>query len=268
MTTKTSFTIEFTGTGNACSKPPVNYNTNALVRVNGKTWLLDCGLLCPLALHAMGVSLATIDGVYISHLHGDHVLGLEELFFTNYFGHGRRLDFWLPCGFTSQSECTGSDIWENCLRGAMESTAFDGKAQRTLLFDDYANVHVMEPQKSYDLFGLKCEIFPVVHVLHRPSYGIILDDRVAYTSDCVFNRQRIENLLSSGITTIFHEVTFTPCVPGIVHSTFEELLTLPHDIASRMILMHYGDATTEADFKAAEAHGFRIARRGIVYDFS
>lgn len=269
MTMKTSFTVEFTGTGNAWSKPPVNYNTNALIRVHGRAWLLDCGLLCPMALHEMGIGLHTIDGVFISHLHGDHVLGLEELFFTNFFGHQRRIQLFLPTGLLSRySGIEGSDIWENCLRGAMESTAFDGQHERLLSLEDYAQVHVLEPHRPTDILGLNCEIFDVEHVRHRPSYGMILDGRVAYTSDCTYHLSRIEKLLERGVETLFHEVTFTPYSPGIVHTTFGELAALPKDIAERMILMHYGDQTSEDMFKAAEDLGFRIARRGIVYDFS
>lgn len=267
--TKTRFTVEFTGTGNAWSKPPVNYNTNAIIRVNAHAWLLDCGLLCPLALNSMNVSLADIDGVFVSHLHGDHVLGLEELFFTNFFGHQRRIRLYLPNGLLSRySGIEGSDIWENCLRGAMESTAFDGHREHQLMLEDYADVEVFEPHRPYEIFGLRCEIFPVIHVRHRPSYGMILDGRVAYTSDCTFSRERIDSLLNRGVETIFHEVTFAPPWPGTVHTSFQELADLPRDIAERIILMHYGDDTPETSFRAAEDLGFRIARRGIVYDFS
>lgn len=269
MAIKTSFTVEFAGTGNAWSKPPVNFNTNALIRVNGQSWLLDCGLLCPLALHDMGVQLSQIDGVFITHLHGDHVLGLEELLFTNFFGYQRRIRLYLPTGLLSRySGIEGSDIWENCLRGAMESTMFDGTHERLLGLEDYADIEVFEPHRQHEILGLKCEIFPVEHVRHRPSYGIILDDRVAYTSDCTFSRSRIDGLLERGINTIFHEVTFTPPGPGSVHTSLAELASLPRDIAERMILMHYGDATTKDEFQAAEDLGFRVAKRGIVYDFT
>jgi ribonuclease BN (tRNA processing enzyme) len=86
----TAFTMQFLGTGNAQSKPPINFNNNVLITVNGHRWLIDCGLLCPLAMYEAGISPLSIDAVFISHLHGDHIFGLEELFFTNFFSPNRR----------------------------------------------------------------------------------------------------------------------------------------------------------------------------------
>ncbi len=263
---KTSFTIQFLGTGNAWSKPPVNYNTNALVRVDGHAWLIDCGLLCPLALRDAGISQSTIDGIFISHLHGDHVLGLEELLYTNYFAYARRIRLWLPNAFIrAYSDVDGSDLWDNCLRASMETTVGDDPRLTTL--DDYARVSVVYPQTTFDILGIKCEIFPTIHAGCKPSYGMILDDRVAFTSDCRFSPTLIRSLLDRGIETIFHEVTFEPPSPNIIHTSYEELATLPQEYASHLVLMHYSDLSSQNDFDKAEKAGFRIARRNIIYDF-
>lgn len=256
-------TIEFVGTGNAWSKPPHNFNTNALIRSGQGTWLLDCGLLCPLGLHSMGISPSRIDGVFITHLHGDHALGLEELFFQNYFAFGRRVELWLPEAFTGQkARSEGSELWENCLRGSMETAGIDG---HLLELSDYAVVHSMREGQVYEIFGVKCEIFSVLHVPCRPSFGVILNDRTAYTSDCQFSRERIESLLNRGVETIFHEVTFSSPHAHPVHTFFEELSSLPDSFARHIILMHYEDTASEEGFMKAEDKGFRIARRGIRY---
>ena len=260
------FTIQFVGTGNAWSKPPVNYNTNALVRCDGHTWLIDCGLLCPLGLCDMGVSQAAIEGVYISHLHGDHVSGLEELLFTRFFAYHGRLDLWLPQGLLrGHSSFEGSDIWDNCLRASMETSVHGNPKLLTLR--DYANVHVLNFGEPASIYGLPCEIFPVEHVPLRPAYGLILDNRVAYTSDCSFSYQRIVKLIERGMEIIFHEVTFAPPFEYNIHTAFLELARLPREIAEHIVLMHYGDMASLDDFKKAEDLGFRIAKRQIVYEF-
>ena len=264
--TEMHFSIQFVGTGNAWSKPPINYNTNAVVHFQGHTWLMDCGLLCPLGLCDMGVSQSQIEGVFISHLHGDHVSGLEELLYTNFFAYQKRIDLWLPEGLLrSHSHYEGCDIWDNCLRASMETSIHGHKKLLTL--DDYANIHILRPQNPIPIYGLQCEVFHVEHVPMRPSYGIILDNRIAFTSDCSFSKKRIEKLLERGIETIFHEVTFTPAMPYNIHTSFEELAELPREIAAHMILMHYGDLSSLDDFKKAEDLGFRIAKRAIVYEF-
>jgi ribonuclease BN (tRNA processing enzyme) len=52
------------------------FNTCFLIAGANSTILLDCGASSLVALHAAGVDLAAIDGVIISHLHGDHFGGL------------------------------------------------------------------------------------------------------------------------------------------------------------------------------------------------
>jgi len=268
MTSRTKFSLQFLGTGNARSKPPANYNTNALVHVDGKRWLIDCGLLCPVALHAMDMSVLDVDGVYISHLHGDHVLGLEEVFCTNYFIKQRRVGLWVPCGLlTAHSGIEGYDIWDNCLRAAMESSIYDEGMLHLLTLADFADVHVMSPGGPENIFGLKAEIFEVTHVPNRPSYGIVLDKRVCFTSDCTFSDTAIANYFENGAEIIFHDVDFEPTVCNSVHASFEELLTLPRDFRERMVLMHYGDDTCAQKLTAARKAGFQIARLGEVFEF-
>ena len=268
MSAKSKFSLQFLGTGNARSKPPINYNTNVLVRSEGMTWLIDCGVLCPLALQVRGLSPFDIDGVFITHLHGDHVLGLEELFLTNYFAANRRIKLLLPDGLlVSHAGMLGCDIWENCLRASLSSNVVFGVGYKQLDFDDFADISVIKPHFASQFGGLRVEVFPVQHVPSRPSYGIILDGRIFYTSDCVFNRAQIEGYFEQGASVVFHDVSFEPPYVGAVHASIDELLTLPKQMAENMVLMHYADATTEATFDRARNHGFRIARCGERFEF-
>ncbi len=261
-----SISIQFLGTGNAWSKPPVNFNTNAIVHYHDHSILIDCGLLCPLALSFAGISQTSIDAIFISHLHGDHVLGLEELLFTRFFACASRHHLWLPEPFFSNNPAfDGSHIWNNCLRAAME-TFLEGRST-PLALSDYTDIHTVSEFKPFDIFDLNCEIFPVEHALGKPAYGIIFDNQIAFTSDTKFSLQRIENLLNRGIHTIFHEVTFMHPFPGNIHSSIDELATLPREIAEHILLMHYSDLSTQDDFKRAEDLGFRIAKKNSSYDF-
>ncbi len=266
---ETQFTLQFIGTGNASSKPPHNFNTNAILRAGEHTCLLDCGVLCPLALHSLGVPLTSIDAVIISHLHGDHVLGLEELLFTNYFqAQKRRISLWLPEGLSARGTApVGYDIWDNCLRASLETTVEGEGSQQVLTLDDYADVHIFKPGSPREICGIMCEPFMVSHIKKRPAYGFILNNVVAFTADCTFSRRVIDQLLGSGIHTIFHDVTFTPYAPGGVHTSFEELITLPPDVARHICLMHYADNISWRDIDNAKSRGFRFAQRDTVYTF-
>jgi ribonuclease BN (tRNA processing enzyme) len=65
------------------------FNTCFLIEAQGKRMLLDCGASSPVALKARGIDPATVDGVLLSHLHGDHFGGLPFLLLDFHF-LGRR----------------------------------------------------------------------------------------------------------------------------------------------------------------------------------
>ncbi|MDF2718574.1 MAG: beta-lactamase protein, partial [Paenibacillus sp.] len=70
-----SMEIRMIGTGQAFAKK--YFNNNALVTCNGYTLLIDFGITAPLAMHHMNVPLDAIDGVFVTHLHADHIGGFE-----------------------------------------------------------------------------------------------------------------------------------------------------------------------------------------------
>ncbi|UUZ95900.1 MBL fold metallo-hydrolase [Paenibacillus sp. P25] len=72
-----SLHIQMIGTGSAFAKR--YYNNNALVRTEGFTLLIDCGVTAPRALYELNVPLTDIDAVLITHIHADHVGGSRSL---------------------------------------------------------------------------------------------------------------------------------------------------------------------------------------------
>ena len=257
------FTLRFLGSGNAWSKPPINYNNNVLVETGDHCWLIDCGLLCPLALHNQNIELKNIDGVFVSHLHGDHVGGLEEIGFYRFFHKKQKKpQLWLSEAFHSENaRRLREDIWENNLCSAM------GNQEQRLTLEDYFDVHFLHPDREESIFGVPARIFPVRHVPGKSSFGICLDKRIYFTSDCTFSQKRIEDFCRDGAEAIFHDVTFMTPYPGAVHTAFEELAGLPRELSEKIILMHYEDSATEADFSKAVQLGFRIAKKNSIFAF-
>ena len=73
----------FLGTGSAFTMD--NYQSNILVDAPEGRLLIDCGGDARFSLAEHGVSATGITDVYISHLHNDHIGGLEWLGLTTYF---------------------------------------------------------------------------------------------------------------------------------------------------------------------------------------
>lgn len=263
-----SFQIVFLGTGNAQSKLPYNTHTNALLTVQGHKFLIDCGFLCPTAFAQAKMSMDDIEAYFISHLHGDHVMGIEEVCFRSYFCLNRRIPLWLPVNhFTKYSHIDGADIWENCLRGALETYDLSFDPPKLLTLSDYAEVTLLYEDKPFEFYGLKLELLRVEHAPKRPCYGLRIGDSVVYTSDSVFSRRNIELWLDSGVERIFHDICFCKNCCGI-HASYASFWDLPDEAARRITFMHFPDDCDPVIVRALEQKGYTFAERLKVYAFN
>ena len=262
--------IEFLGTGNAWSKPPRNYNTSAMVTCGENKLLLDCGSLVPLALKNKNIHLKDISDVFISHLHGDHVYGLEELAIYNRFVAGTKSTLWLPeLLFTEFSGIQGEDIWHNCLRASLEThIKMPDNSTRQLQLEDYFNIVTLTPGKTYFVNDIPIEIFPVKHIIKKPSFGLLIDNQIAYTADTIFDMAMLDFLLERGIHTIFHDVNFEPPTENMVHATYEELKSLPEHIRKKIYLMHFDDGLTNEQIDDVHKNNLAFADTSVIYSYN
>ena len=76
-----NFELNILGCGSA--KPSTRHQPSAqILNVRGKYFLIDCGEGAQTQMQLMGLSMANIGHVFISHNHGDHVFGLPGLIGT------------------------------------------------------------------------------------------------------------------------------------------------------------------------------------------
>jgi ribonuclease Z len=76
-----SFQVHIIGSGSA-SPAKGRHHSAQVVKVNQRHYLVDCGEGTQFNLTEQGVNFHKIDAVFISHLHGDHYLGLVGLLST------------------------------------------------------------------------------------------------------------------------------------------------------------------------------------------
>lgn len=254
--------VTFLGTGGAFTDFRVNYHNNLLINCGPvsttdpaeKYLLIDCGATAVQSIKELGIKPWEVHGVIVTHMHGDHIGGIEQLLWERYYTGPS------GPGFRKTAIYSTPEILE-ALRASLspcvnEYTDNTGEARPGgyhALVDEY----VTEPYDDREFTwvvgdaAFRFHVTPhvVSHLVNKPAYGIELLDRhpdrqwqpappsVYYTSDTTF-RPGIGDLFPES-RIIFHDCTFSPKYPGTVHTHYEELLTLPDEVRARIILMHH-----------------------------
>ena len=220
--------IQMIGTGSAFAK---KYdNNNAIIELDNYRLLVDCGITLPRGLHELDISFPSIDAILISHIHGDHVGGLEEFAFQMMFKYKRK-----PVLYIANTLLR--PLWENTLSGGLTQGNLN-------TLEDFFELRPIEPGQETELHpGLAVELIETKHIPDKLSYSFLFNKRFFYSADMRFDQKLLERLIGQGVDTIYHDCQLES--PGAVHACLEELLTLPESIQRKVWLMHYGDAMEE-----------------------
>lgn len=237
--------ITFIGTGSAFNH--ADSNNSAFLEFYGSNMLLDCGPSVPRDFEVMFGSVSKIDNIWISHLHGDHIGGLEELGFKNYFMNGgKRPNLY---------------IHESLIEKLKEYLAITMGYTTTgpISVDAYFNFIPIKDENSA-MFTIDKTDFYVEMVDHicclSPAF-YLTEGTFIYTGDTKFIDWSKCNLKS--IKAIFQDTQLHD-YGNNVHTTLQELLTLPEDVRSKIWCMHYGPDITQFSEQIKNA-GMKIAER-------
>jgi ribonuclease BN (tRNA processing enzyme) len=164
--------VVFLGTGDAFSAGGRNQSA-CLIQHPQVTLLLDCGATTLTSLNKYNVPTGSIDGILLSHLHGDHIAGLPFLFLHYMYIEPR----------TRSLSILGPEGLEGKIKQLYE-IMYPGEASTPLPFDlAFTEVRL---QQKYSIDILRIEPFRAKHQDNPPSFGytIELDDRkIVYTGD-------------------------------------------------------------------------------------
>lgn len=261
------------GTGSAFTMK--NWQTNFIIKRNGKNLLVDCGGDIRFSLRDQELSFKDIDAVYVSHLHQDHIGGLEYLGFTRYFTkrgmEQNNVPNPLPLPKMYCERGMVKPLWEHSLKGGME-----GLEGIDCNIDTYFDVFPISKNGSFEWEDLKFDIVQSLHISAKyaivDSFGLMFTDpvnnkRVYISTDVQFAPETALKAYYAESDIIIHDCE-TLYKSG-VHAHYDDLRTLKPDTKKKMLLIHYQDNVIDDwdtwQNKAIE-DGFRgFAKQGVIY---
>jgi len=232
--------------------------------------MIDVGPRYKETFQFLYIPIIVVRNIVITHMHWDHVGGLAELALYNkvapkilpredaqYLGRDKRLTLIAPPDLT------------DLLSKHVESDGFIATAaDEDINFRTLFNTVPMEPVEGAPSVAYRCKtpdglrlvFFKTKHL--AVSYGVIINERVAYTSDTPYDPELITAVVEGKFTEgnkpqlLYHDcATDGGQIPG--HATFEQLKELPVEIREKIVLTHYGDNYAELSAEVYEKKLFR-----------
>jgi len=250
----------FLGSGSAHTVGGDNFQSNMMLTADsGRRLLIDCGSDVRWSLAIQGLSYRDITDIFISHLHADHIGGLEYVGFqTKFDPRCERPRLYLEASLVDP-------LWNHALRGGMGVIT----GEETTL-ETFFDVRVVTAHQPFVWEGVGLEPIPAVHVSGKRatvhSYGLLIEHdghRTFVTTDTQFTPGRLADCYA-GADLIFHDCETGQARTG-VHSNFDDLAQLPAAVRGKTWLYGY----SPGPLPDAVVHGFRgFVRPGQSFDLS
>lgn len=249
----------FLGSGSAFTVGANNFQSNILlINDNSKKLLLDCGSDIRFSLYQAGFSHQDITDIYISHLHSDHVGGLE------YIGFNTKFDPNCDRPNLYVHETIKDDIWHKTLAGGMSFLD-----EETVEISSFFNLFPITSNQGFNWQNIFFELVQVIHVRNQknlmPSYGLffkINNYKIFLTTDTQFVPAKLSKYYEAA-DIIYQdcEISFPPTK---VHAHYKELKELPSNIKQKMWLYGY----QPGQLPSAQKDGFQgFVQCGQVFTF-
>lgn len=300
-----SFRVTILGTSGAV--PAYDRLPSAqLIEINSKKFLIDCGEGTQFLLLKLHTNFNLLNHIFISHLHGDHYLGLVGLIFTMHMKDRRKdlhlygyrgldeiittqlkharsaLNFKLI--FHELKEWLREEIYSDDkisvetipLRHKLPCSGFlirEKEKPRKIIKEkipkDITFDQLNALKKGEDIVIPGKGSFPNEDLTHAPRHSC----SYAYCSDTAYDERIISQL--TGIDLLYHEATFTEGhqskAKETLHSTAKDAATIAAKAGVKQLLIgHFSARYKETDDLLAEAKSIFsntiVAREGDIIE--
>ena len=229
------------------------FNTCFMVETGGRKVLIDCGASSLVALKARGIDPNSLDGVILSHLHGDHFGALPLLLLDaqHLSRRDRPLSIHGPPGTTARLD-------------AAREVFFPGSSKSPLRF--LLDVSEITPGIPDDTLGLAIVTAEVSHNSGAPSTAVRLTDgnrTLAYSGDTEWTDALLP--IAAGADLFIVECyDYARDLKG--HMSFAKLQEKRAQITARRIMLTHMNPTMLERIEEARARNFLVAEDGMTLE--
>jgi ribonuclease Z len=180
--------IHFLGTG-AGAPTASRWASSLLISIGSSNHLFDCGEGCQLRLSSLGISPLKITSIFITHGHGDHVLGVPPLV-ESMSHHGRKSPLYI----------VAPNIIANMIEEVIRTTS------RGVGFE----ILYKSPEEGYGDSNIDVKGFRTCHSSESWGYRVEIKKRklvICYSGDTGPCKTIAEECYGAYI--LIHEATFT-----------------------------------------------------------
>jgi len=229
------------------------FNTCFWLETAKAVLMLDCGASSPVALKGRGLEFGRVDGVILSHLHGDHFGGLVFLL----------LDEQLLQKRTRPLLIAGPPTTRARVDAALE-VFFPRAAASQWRFP--LTIMEIEPGRPADVLGHAVLTTEVVHQSGAPSTALRVSDGeklIAYSGDTEWTEALLP--VAKGADLFIIECYgYARYVPG--HLTWEMLKPRLTDLAAKRIMATHMNSRMLEHLDEVRTAGLEIAEDGAVVE--
>ncbi len=220
------------GVGNAFTAR--YHSTCGVVEAAGERLMIDCPhpIRRVLADAEAGFDVGDLLGVVVTHLHADHVSGLEGLLYFAHFVMGRKLRLLAHPDVLA-------DLWDGHLRAGMQRLLLPDGTYQALSLPDVADVVPLDEAAPTPVGPFRIACRRTRH--HIPTFALRIEAEgrtLGWSADTAFDPSLIAWLGQAD--RFVHEVT-TEAAAAAVHTPYADLAALPADVRAKMWLNHYPD---------------------------
>jgi ribonuclease Z len=278
--------------GNSSATPAFSrFTSSQVLNYNDRYYLIDCGEGTQMQLQKYHVKYSRIDALFISHLHGDHMLGAPGLLSSlSIYERNKPLPVFAPRGLKEILEMI-FHFSDTVLRYEIEFHALEDFAPGEIIFSTDRLEVVSLPlhhrsfcrgflfreknkRRKFNFFKAKALEIPkeYFHLLKQERDVTLNDGRVFLADDFLMERELpcsyaycsdtmpTEDLLPyiDQVSLLYHEATFTQDMQARAHETHHSTAREAGEVAARaraqrLVIGHFSARYRELDQLLAEA---------------